>query len=507
MPGNFYPYPEGGVVTLDLQLARPDDPTQAPAGGFEITGTLSWGDGNNSVAASDPISFTPGTGSLSATGPTSGTLSFPIDMGNLSAGEQVVGLALQVTQLEAGDAIPIPTEAGVVCNSAASQFSEFQYARGQVGDGDIDGDRIPDSEDDDRDGDGVPNTEEEQLTCGTQEDVNFADDPDLMPGEADSDGDGQTDEFECANAGGDPFSGLTTVPQPAGVPWLLIIILLVIVLLIVGIIFLFLKFGRVADLTIVSNAELIIDSGKVAKFEVAAESRKKSGDPITFQLSVEGMPEGWDARTEVDHVTLESQDQDGARKTFFLEVEAPQHDDPESAEIAVKAIPLNKQGRKDTFKVAAKAGTITSINVPPDAKVPVKRGGPIKLKSAEEDQGPASMPIPPEGLPVRDIPGIGDAAAKKLAAAGVETTEQLRTADADALAAKTKLGQSDIQRWQHVSDLIRVPGVDPEYGDVLVDAGFSSPGKLAAAKPEEIMEKVNAKAEPPASADLDVEVS
>jgi hypothetical protein len=42
---------------------------------------------------------------------------------------------------------------------------------------------------------------------------------------------------------------------------------------------------------------------------------------------------------------------------------------------------------------------------------------------------------------------------------------------------------------------------------VLVDAGFSSPGKLAAAKPEEIMEKVNAKAEPPASADLDVEVS
>lgn len=494
-PGNFYPV--GETVTLNLDLSSSSDQTQSAqhGSGFTITATLGWG---NESSQSDPVAFEAGGNSNSASIP------IPIPSGdNVTAGSQFLSVTVQIAVQSPGG-LPVETaDIGVVCSTEDTSLADFEYALGMVGEGDIDGDGIPDSEDDDRDGDGVANAEEEGLTCDTLDGVNFADDPELQPAPADSDGDGQTDEFECANAGGDPKSQAVTVPEPAGFPWGLLILLLVILLLIAAIVFVVLKFGRVADLFVVSQDELIIEPGATGKFELAAQSRRASGDAVTLQIAVEGMPEGWDAKTDVDHVTVEPKGEDAEEaqpKRFFLTVEAPEHEDPESAVVTVKAIPLNKQGRKDTFKLAAKTQTITSINVPPDAKVPVKRGGPIKLKTEEEDQ---VMGIPPEGLPLTDLPGLGDATAKKLQAADVETTEQLRTADLTELAKATKLDAEELAKFQKMSDLIRVPGVSPEEAEVLVENEVGSPKELSEKSPDEI--EAMFPSEAPADADIEIE--
>ncbi len=490
-PGNFYPTGDGVTLNLALGSASVPDGNAQTGPGVEITGTLSWG-GNNSVTAE--TSFGPGQS------PPTASLAFTYNNVTADTGPLNLNIALATT----GPATPLsPVDFAVVCNDTGSVLSQFTYARGLIGDGDIDGDGTPDSEDDDRDGDGVANSEEEGLTCGTLDDVNFADDPDLQPAPADSDGDGQTDEFECANAGGNPKSQAVMVPEPAGFPWGLVILLLVILLLIAAIVFIVLKFGRVADVFVVSQDELIVEPGETGKFELAAQSRRSSGDAITLQIAVEGMPEGWDAKTDVDHVTVEPRAEDAEEaetQRFVLTVEAPEHDDPESAVVTVKAIPLNKQGRKDTFKLAAKTQSITSINVPPDAKVPVKRGGPIKVKSGEEEE---PMGIPPEGLPLTDLPGLGDATAKKLKAADVETTEQLRTADLTELAKKTKVDAEELGKFQMMSDLIRVPGVSPEEAEVLVENDVGSPKELSEKKPEEI--EAMFPSEEPADADIEIQ--
>lgn len=494
-PGNFYPI--GDSVTLDLDLSSSSDQTQSAqhGSGFTITATLGWGEESSQ---SDAVAFAAGGSSDSA--------SIPIPIpgaDNLTAGAQFLTVTVEIA-VESPGGLPAETaDVGVVCSTQATSLSAFEYALGIVGDGDLDGDGLPDSEDDDRDGDGVPNEQEEGLTCGTLDDANFADDPDLQPEPADSDGDGQSDEFECANAGGDPKSQAVMVPEPAGFPWGLVILLLIILLLIAAIVFIVLKFGRVADLYVVSQDELIIEPGETGKFEVATQSRRASGDAITLQIVVEGMPEGWDAKTDVDHVTVEPKEEDAEEaeaQTFFLTVEAPEHDDPESAVVTVKAIPLNKQGRKDTFKLAAKTETITSINVPPDAKVPVKRGGPVKLKSEEE---PEPMGIPPEGLPLTDLPGLGEATAKKLKDADVETTEQLRTADLTELAKATKLDAEELGKFHKMSDLVRVPGVSPEEAEVLVENDVGSPKELSEKKPDEI--EAMFPTEEPADAEIEIE--
>jgi predicted flap endonuclease-1-like 5' DNA nuclease len=455
--------------------------------GLNITAVLSYG--GQSVTASTQVAG-------ASTSVTSASLSFPAFQANATDTNMTLTVTLTAIPPAPPDPVPpvdLPVEAAdaaILCDTDDSQMEGVSYVLGPPGDGDIDGDSIPDSEDADRDGDGVAQEEGLQCTLNGQ-DVSFADRADLQPDDHDQDQDGHTDEEECA-AGSDPFSLASTPPEEAGFPWVLVILLLVIIVLIAAIVFAFLKFGRIVELDVVSQAELIVDPGKTGKFEIAAQSLRKKGDPVTFQIQLAPVPEGWDATTDVDHVALEHHGEEGSRKTFWLTVEAPGHGDPESALVAVKAVPLNKQGRKDTFKVAGKVSTITSINVPPDAKVPVKKGGPVKLKSPEEAEAPEAAPIPAEGLPVEDLPGLGPANAKKLKAEGIETTEELRTAELEPLAKKTKIGSSDLERWQHMSDLVRVPGVSPGHAEALVDGGIESSGDLAAMKPEDLMERVNA---------------
>lgn len=364
-----------------------------------------------------------------------------------------------------------------------SKLGPVVIYRGAPGDGDFDGDGIPNTEDLDRDGDGAPNTSESGTCAFFDPPIAYADDGRIRPGN-DTDGDGYNDEVECgASPASNPTDRSSIPAQPRTIleillPWILLLIVLAIL---AAIVFLFLRFGRTVAVTIVSQPELFIPPGSKGKYEVAAQSLVKKGEPRTFQLAVAGMPEGWDAKLNVDHVTLEPQGGATNRQTVWLEVEAPTHTEPESAVVSVKAVPLNKAGRKDTFKLPGRAETITSINVPPGSKVPVKRGGKIEA-AAPAEAGPVALPL--------DQLGVEPAAAKKLGVAGVKDSEQLRTADAAALAKKTKLPEEKLASWQSVADLVRL-GMTPEQAAALAAAGIGSIGALSQADPAGVAAKAS----------------
>jgi predicted flap endonuclease-1-like 5' DNA nuclease len=487
--GSWYPYPEGDSFALKLQLSTADGQNPARVGsGFMVNATLKYGDQRLPMAgaAKDP----PETTASALT-----VMLHVNDKNNVTVGQGgMLELEVKLTAKSPGGPLPGVTDVAIACDVTSTVLEAFQYGRGAHGAGDIDGDGIPDAEDADRDDDEVLNVDEAGFTCVIDgQTVEFADRRDLQPGK-DSDGDGFSDDEECA-AGSNPLDRNSIPPQPKPFPWGLLITLFVVVLLVAGAIFLFMHLGAAVTLTATSQAELIVEPGSAGRYQVTAESKRKSGDPVSFQLAVDGMPDGWDAKTDVDHIALGPMESPEGRAVFHLVVESPEHTEPESAVVTVRAIPLNKQGRKDTFKRAGKLSTITSINVPADAKVPVRRGGPVKLKSGEEQaaEAPTAPPMPSDGIPVADLPGVSAAQAKKLQAAGVEMTEQLRTADVAALAKSTKIGSADLGLWQQISDLIRVPGVTPEAAKALVEAGVPSSQALAGLKPDDLVTRFNAR--------------
>jgi uncharacterized membrane protein len=91
-------------------------------------------------------------------------------------------------------------------------------------------------------------------------------------------------------------------------------------------------------------------------------------------------------------------------------------------------------------------------------------------------------------LRVEDIEGIGPAYAEKLAAVGVTSTADLLSFGAkpqgrDKLAATTGISDTLILEWVHDVDLMRIPGVGPQYSDLLEAAGVGSPAELAHRNP------------------------
>ena len=380
------------------------------------------------------------------------------------------------------------------CGPQGTRLEAVKLIAGMPGDGDLDGDGLPNPSDTDRDNDGVLNTQENipcnldgDATTGTGgKESSMADSRDAKPGtvaQADSDKDGWSDQEECEK-GFSPLQSTSAPTRPKTIMEILLpfILILVLVGLVAGIIFAFMKYGKTVTVTIATTSELFIPAGNKAKYEVNVANLAQKGEARTFQLLVAGTPEGWDAKLNTDHVTLDPVGGAQNRSVVWLEVESPNRPEPESAVVTVKAVPLNKAGRKDTLKLPGKAETITSINVPPGSKVPVKRGG--KIEAAEPEEGPTTAA---GGIPVAQL-GLDDAAAKKLAAAGIENSEQLRTAEPGGLHKKTKIPESTLVSWQQVCDLVRL-GMTAPQANGLVTGGIPSVGALANADAKDVAGK------------------
>ena len=91
-------------------------------------------------------------------------------------------------------------------------------------------------------------------------------------------------------------------------------------------------------------------------------------------------------------------------------------------------------------------------------------------------------------MKIEDVEGIGAAYADKLAVVGIATTGDLLRAgakpyDRERIAAATGISSKLIREWVDKADLMRVPGVGPQYSDLLEAAGVGSPAELAQRNP------------------------
>jgi predicted flap endonuclease-1-like 5' DNA nuclease len=96
---------------------------------------------------------------------------------------------------------------------------------------------------------------------------------------------------------------------------------------------------------------------------------------------------------------------------------------------------------------------------------------------------------------IKDIEGIGPVYAKKLAEAGVKTTDGLLMYGATAkgreeLAKKTGIDAKLILEWVNLADLYRIKGVGQEYSDLLEEAGVDTVFELAKRVPENLHVKM-----------------
>ena len=84
-------------------------------------------------------------------------------------------------------------------------------------------------------------------------------------------------------------------------------------------------------------------------------------------------------------------------------------------------------------------------------------------------------------LRIAEIEGIDAGNAAKLTAAGVKSTEDLLNAGGNSagrreLAQTTGIDDKQLLEWVHDADLMRIPGVGPQYSDLLVAAGVEITG-------------------------------
>jgi predicted flap endonuclease-1-like 5' DNA nuclease len=103
-------------------------------------------------------------------------------------------------------------------------------------------------------------------------------------------------------------------------------------------------------------------------------------------------------------------------------------------------------------------------------------------------QEPDAAPETARHPGIQDVEGIGPEYADKLAVAGISTTGDLLAAgakrgDREKLAEATGISGALILEWVDIVDLMRVPGVGPQYSDLLKAAGVDSPAELAQRNP------------------------
>jgi predicted flap endonuclease-1-like 5' DNA nuclease len=120
------------------------------------------------------------------------------------------------------------------------------------------------------------------------------------------------------------------------------------------------------------------------------------------------------------------------------------------------------------------------------ASKPVAAAQPVAVAVAADTAvpEPVEAPVAAHLMKIEDVEGIGPAYAEKLAAVGIGTTDDLLANgawpyDREKIAETTGISSTLIRDWVDKVDLMRVPGVGPQYSDLLEAAGVGSPAELA----------------------------
>ena len=128
-----------------------------------------------------------------------------------------------------------------------------------------------------------------------------------------------------------------------------------------------------------------------------------------------------------------------------------------------------------------------AIEAPVEPATPAAVAAPVAVATTAARE-PVEAPVAAHHTRIADVEGIGPAYAERLAAAGIATTDDLLAAgakryDRERIAEATGISSKLILEWVDTVDLMRVPGVGPQYSDLLGAAGVGSPAELAHRNP------------------------
>lgn len=128
-----------------------------------------------------------------------------------------------------------------------------------------------------------------------------------------------------------------------------------------------------------------------------------------------------------------------------------------------------------------------ALSAPIERATPVAVAAPVVVATTAAPE-PVEAPVTARQTRIADVEGIGPAYAERLAAAGIATTDDLLASgakrhDRERIAEATGISSKLILEWVDIVDLMRVPGVGPQYSDLLGAAGVGSPAELAHRNP------------------------
>jgi predicted flap endonuclease-1-like 5' DNA nuclease len=138
--------------------------------------------------------------------------------------------------------------------------------------------------------------------------------------------------------------------------------------------------------------------------------------------------------------------------------------------------------------VAAPIAAAAVVTAAAPAAAPAPVAAPVVAAPVAAPAAPAEDSSSSGRMNIEDVEGIGPAYGERLAAAGIKTTDDLLAAgakryDRERIAETTGISGQLIRDWVDKVDLMRVPGVGPQYSDLLEAAGVDSPAELAQRNP------------------------